>query len=242
MSLKLFVDFDGTVTEEDIGNRFFEEFGGPAQRELVAAYRAGQISARECFRRETEALGCLPLREAEGFLRERPMRAGFREFVDFCRAHRLELTILSDGLDYYIDTILTHHGLGGLPRLANHLVLAPVGDGQQAEPRVDFPYADAECDRCGCCKRNQMVTRAADDEVIGFIGDGFSDRCVAQYADLVFARGELQTFCQEENISYIPYQTFHDVTASLRRLLERPSIKRRRQAELRRRDLFRSEP
>ena len=242
MSLKIFVDFDGTVTEEDIGNRFFEEFGGPAQRDIVAAYRAGEISARECFRRETAALGLLPLRDAERFLRERPIREGFAEFFRFCREREFELMVLSDGLDYYIDTILTHHGLGDLQHRANHFVLDPAKGGFEAKPTIEFPYGDVECDRCGCCKRNLMVTGSGDDEVIVFIGDGFSDWCVVQYADLVFARGELQAFCQEENISYIPYQTFHDITASLVRLLEGPSIKRRRQAELRRRELFRSEP
>jgi 2-hydroxy-3-keto-5-methylthiopentenyl-1-phosphate phosphatase len=242
MGLKLFVDFDGTVTEEDVGNRFFEEFGGRGTREIVADYRAGRISARECFFRETEALGRLVPEAAERFLRARALRTGFGELVAFCRQRRLELTILSDGLDYYIDMILAHHGLGDLPRAANRFVLVPAGDGRGADPRVEFPYGDVECDRCGCCKRNQMVTRSGADDVIGFIGDGYSDRCVAQYADIVFARGELQKFCQEENISYLPYQTFQDVMGALLRLLERPSIKPRRRAELRRRELFQREP
>jgi len=242
MGLKLFVDFDGTVTEEDVGNRFFEEFGGLGTREIVAAYRSGRISAQECFRRELDAVGDLPLAEAEQFVRARPLRTGFVEFIGFCRQHQLEVTILSDGLDYYIDAILTHHGLENLPRLANRLVLLPPGGGPKAKTRIEFPYGDAECERCGCCKRNQMVTRSGEDDVICFIGDGFSDRCVARYADIVFARGELQTFCQDENISYVPYQTFHDVTASLLRLLGRPSIKPRRQAQLRRRELFQREP
>ena len=240
MGLKLFLDFDGTVTEEDVGNRFFETFGGPGTREMVADYRAGRISAHECFRRETEAVGRLPLEKAEQFLRARPVRDGFCEFVEFCRSREIELTILSDGLDYYIDTILAWHGLGDLPRVANRLILSGCDNGLEATPRVEFPYRDAECDRCGCCKRNQMVTRAGEEDVIGFIGDGFSDRCVSAYADIVFARGELQTYCQEENISYLPYTTFHEVIASLDRLLG--TVRPRRRAALRRRELFRREP
>ena len=242
MRLKVFVDFDGTITEEDVGNRFFEHFGGPHARELVADYRAGRMSAQECFRRETEALGHFTGAQAATFLHERALRGGFAEFVSFCRDRQLDLTILSDGLDYYIDIILSHHGLEEIPRLANHFVLDDRDERQAARPRIEFPYGDAECDRCACCKRNQMVTRAGDDEVIAFIGDGYSDRCVAQYADLVFARGELQAFCQEANVSYLPYQTFHDITASLRRMLDGAGIKPRRQAALRRRELFQSEP
>jgi HAD superfamily phosphoserine phosphatase-like hydrolase len=240
MGLKLFLDFDGTVTEEDVGNSFFETFGGPGTRAIVADYRAGRISAHECFRRETEALGRLPLEKAEQFFRSRPVRDGLPELVEFCRSREIDITILSDGLDYYIDTILAHHGLGDLPRVANRLVVPERGTGLDIEPRVEFPYRDAECDRCGCCKRNQMVTRAGEEDVIGFIGDGFSDRCVAAYADIVFARGELQAYCQEENISYLPYTTFHEVVASLRRSLG--TIRPRRQAALRRRELFRREP
>ena len=38
--------------------------------------------------------------------------------------------------------------------------------------------------------------------MIVYVGDGYSDRCPVQYADIVFAKGDLQTYCQEQNISY----------------------------------------
>ncbi len=237
MSLKLFVDFDGTIAADDIGNVFFRKFGGPECDDLVRAFRDGRISARECFRRETRALGRLRLAEVEEFLDARPMVAGFTEFVAFCRARSLEFHVVSDGLDFYIDRFLEKHGVQGVSRYANAFTVAP-GTG---EPSIRFPFSDAECDRCACCKRNIILSLCAEEDVIGYIGEGFSDRCPARHADLVFAQGELQTYCQKENISYYPYCTFFDVIERLEGLLSRKTLRHRRRAECTRKETFERE-
>jgi 2,3-diketo-5-methylthio-1-phosphopentane phosphatase len=237
VALKLFVDFDGTIAAADIGNRFFRTFGGSACDEYVRDYRAGKISARECFRRETRALGRLHLPAVEEFLDAQEMVPGFADFVAFCRSRGVEFHVLSDGLDFYIDRFFRRHGISGISRYANTFSVNPA----TGEPAIEFPHADAECDRCACCKRNIMLALCGDDDVIGYIGEGFSDRCPAQHADLVFAKDELQVFCQRENISYYPYTTFVDVVHRLARLLERKTLRHRRRAELKRRETYQRE-
>ncbi|MBP1678856.1 MAG: hypothetical protein H6Q29_767, partial [Bacteroidetes bacterium] len=37
--VRLFIDFDGTITRDDVGNLFFRTFGGPACDDLVGRYR-----------------------------------------------------------------------------------------------------------------------------------------------------------------------------------------------------------
>jgi 2-hydroxy-3-keto-5-methylthiopentenyl-1-phosphate phosphatase len=237
MALKLFVDFDGTVTTQDVGNAFFRRFGGPACDGLVRDYRDGKMSAQECFRGETAAIGRLPLAEAETFLREQQISPGFATFVEFCRARGIEFHIVSDGLDYYVGRILALNGIDGVSVFANTLTLSGAEEGS-AKLTVSFPYGAAECDRCACCKRNIILTRAGEDDVIGYIGEGFSDRCAAQYADIVFAKDELQKYCQQENISYYLYNDFHDVLARLELLVARKSLRKRRRAENKRREAF----
>jgi 2-hydroxy-3-keto-5-methylthiopentenyl-1-phosphate phosphatase len=83
-----------------------------------------------------------------------------------------------------------------------------------------------------------MLSLAGEDDVIGYVGDGFSDQCPVQYADLVFAKGELQKFCQRENISYHLYSSFADVVDRLKPLLEKSILRKRRRAEMMRRALF----
>jgi 2,3-diketo-5-methylthio-1-phosphopentane phosphatase len=237
MSLKLFVDFDGTITQEDIGEAFFLHFGGPSCAEHVHEYRDGRISAAECFRRETAALGALTLEEVDRFLRAKPLSAGFPEFVRFCRERALEFHIVSDGLDFYIRRILEHHGVEGVSLYANRLELEDLGGGR-FRPTIVYPYGAEGCDRCACCKRNVLLSLAGEEDIIGFIGEGYSDRCAAQHADIVFAKDDLQKFCQQENISYYLYQDFFDVQARLDTLLSRKKLRKRRSAELKRREAF----
>jgi len=238
MALKLFVDFDGTITKQDVGNAFFREFGGPVCEGIVEEYKEGRISAQECFRREVAAIGTLSLQRADAFLRDQPIDEGFRALVLFCQTHRIDLHIASDGFDFYIRKILSAHGLSSVPFFANELALEETEVEGECTLSITFPHSDEECTRCACCKRNIMLTHAGDDDTIVLVGEGYSDHCPARYADIVFAKDELQTFCQRENISYIPYTSLADVAHRLDRLRSQKSIRKPRRAALNRREVF----
>ena len=49
-----FVDFDGTVTLNDVGYEFFKKFTSGRIEETVRKYRSGQISAIECLQYECD--------------------------------------------------------------------------------------------------------------------------------------------------------------------------------------------
>jgi 2,3-diketo-5-methylthio-1-phosphopentane phosphatase len=238
MSLKIFVDFDGTITDDDVGNQFFKEFGGSICEEFVQEYRQEKISAQECFRREIDAIGSLSRRDAEEFLARQTIDSSFRGFAEFCAAQGMMLTIVSDGLDYYIRSLLERNGLGRVRFFANTLEMRASDNGDHYTLAIRFPYSDAECTRCACCKRNILLTETGDDDIIVYVGEGYSDFCPAQYADIVFAKQELQRFCQEENISYHNYQSFHDVEVRITELLQKPPLRPRRRAMLKRREAF----
>ncbi len=238
MGLKIFVDFDGTITTEDVGNGFFLKFGGPRCSALVREYRAGEISAVECFRREAEALGFVNKTEADQFFKAQPVDRGFKDFVLFCKEQGIDVAILSDGLDYYIREILEANDIRDVPFFANHAEFIPE-NGMGYKLHLRFPYTDAECTRCACCKRNILLTRSGEEDILAYVGEGYSDTCPAQYADIVFAKDHLQSFCQRENITYYPYANFHDVIERLRTLsTDGKRFRKRRRAELRRREAF----
>lgn len=240
MQLKAFVDFDGTITRDDVGNALFRRFGGPRCEELVVAYRTGAISAVECFRAEAEEVGPIGRERLSGWIDLHDIDPAFPGFVRFCRTRGIELTVVSDGLDLYIHRILGAHGMGDLSVAANRARLAP-GAGDETRLLLEFPRTNAECPRCACCKRNVMLNSCGDDDLIVYVGEGYSDRCPVRYADLVFAKGELQTFCQEENISYFLYRTFEDVRIRLAELTTHRRLHRRTAAEHLRREAFSAE-
>lgn len=243
MSLKVFVDFDGTVTKEDVGNAFFRRYAGQSRYDaLLVEYKAERMSARQCFREGISAIGRVNREEAAGFVRDCAIDPHFASFVSFCRDHDIGLTIVSDGLSFYINEILDQHGMADVQVFSNVLEFGPAGHDGLSALDIRFPYADVECQRCACCKRNMIVTHAGEDDIIIYVGEGYSDRCPVQYADIVFAKDQLQTFCQQKNISYFLYESFRDVTERLQILLSRKKLRKRVAAERMRRELFVREP
>jgi 2-hydroxy-3-keto-5-methylthiopentenyl-1-phosphate phosphatase len=234
----MFVDFDGTISRQDVGNGLFRRFGGAACDALVARYHAGEIGARECFRGEAAAMGRFSVADMDRWIDLQEIDESFGAFAAFCAEAGMELAIVSDGLDYYIRRILAPRGLGGIRLYANALSFEDLREDGTARAQIAFPHADAECGCSGSCKRNIVLTTTADDEILCYVGEGFSDRCPATFADIVFARDALQTYCQEQNISYFPYTSFADVAARMGELIARPRVRPRRQAQANRRAAF----
>ena len=240
--IQVFVDFDGTITKPDVGDALFEQFGGQKSLDAVQEYRKRLISAVECFRRECAACGEVEKGALDAFLASQPIDETFVRFTEFCQQRELSITILSDGMDYYITFILEHHGIGRVKFFANHLELIPIDYSSRVRFTPSFSFTDESCERCACCKRNHILTHCADDDIIVYIGEGYSDRCPVRYADIVFAKEELVDYCRQENISYFEYRTFADVENRLCNMLDisgkRSPFRKRRQAELARRDVF----
>lgn len=234
--VRVFCDFDGTVASEDVGNRLFRTFAGEQAVSTVQRYLKGEINARDCLAYECAAIPNITEAELIEFVDQFTVDPSFPSFVDFCAAHGIPVTIVSDGLDVYVRRILENHNLGHLRWFANHAEFVARNGTTSLVP--SFPYRDAECDICGNCKRNHLVTLSGDEDIIVYIGDGISDRCPVRYADIVFAKDGLLVYCQKHNITYHEFRHFGDVRARLENILQQRRVRKRREAEMARRALF----
>jgi 2-hydroxy-3-keto-5-methylthiopentenyl-1-phosphate phosphatase len=234
LTYTVFTDFDGTIAVNDIGDAMFDTFG---DREICLKsfqdYRNGSIDARDCWRRGFATMQPVTKTQFTEFALRQPADVHFRPFVEFCEQHSVPVTVLSDGYDAYIDPVLDRESLGRLPRFSNRLTFHDDGS---VEP--EFPYTDAECSRCANCKRNHLLTRSGDDQVIVYIGDGISDRCPVQFADVVFAKDALVAFCETHNITFHRFNDFSDVLKVFRPMVEGSRPRKRRTAELARNSVF----
>lgn len=242
--IKIFIDFDGTITRQDVGDALFVRFGGKKCLDYINEYRNEKISAVDCFYSECNECIDIDKNKLNEFLDAQEIDSSFIEFYSFCKRNDIMPFILSDGMDYYLDRILKNHGITEIPFFTNHLELAPLNGSLKVSFKPSFPFTDETCDRCACCKRNHMLTLSAEDDIIIYIGEGYSDRCPVHYADIVFAKDELQTYCQQQNVSYFEYRGFADITKRLEILLDNKQskkhfgLKKRRQAQLAAREVF----
>jgi len=208
--IRLFTDFDGTVTNKDIANAIFDRFLRPEllkqgwHREILDKWKAGEISSLECLTLECENT-IVSEQELNAELDKYKLTDGFVEFAEYCKKNSVPLIILSDGLDYYIKYILVKYGLGEIEYRANHMFF------YNGSLRVEFPFANYGCGRCGNCKRWHINTLRRGDECVVYVGDGYSDRYAIRSADITFARSDLAEYCEKALMDYFPYENFYDV-------------------------------
>ena len=80
-----------------------------------------------------------------------------------------------------------------------------------------FPHFVSGCGFCGCCKGERINSLSHNGELTIFIGDGFSDRCALDAADVVFARDDLEALCREKSVDCLPFADFFDVINHMER-------------------------
>jgi 2,3-diketo-5-methylthio-1-phosphopentane phosphatase len=206
----LFCDFDGTLAQNDVGDTLFKTFANwPECEKLVQQWLRGEISSRECMEREA-ATAHVTREQLDDFCDAQSLTTGCIEFAEFCRQRNWPLLVLSDGLDYYIQRVLLRHGLD-LPVLANHLEFLPLN-----RIAVSFPFFEHSCGQCGNCKGYHIRRLAKPGEKIVYIGDGYSDRCGAREADLIFAKRDLAKWCEERRMKHWRFESFEQVLTQVK--------------------------
>jgi 2,3-diketo-5-methylthio-1-phosphopentane phosphatase len=231
---KVFVDFDGTITRQDVGEQMFLKFGDADEaRQIAERWIKNEITSID-----TSHLLCRTVRNFNhdlfnDFLSAIEIDDSFFDFVNFCEDNNIEIFVLSDGLDYYIDKLLTRENLNHLTVYSNRLTFDNNGN---LIPL--FPYTDEECNLCANCKRNHIINHSADDDITFYIGDGYSDTCPAQHVDFIYAKKSLLKYCEANRISYFPFDNFDDVIRGMKKLMSKRRLKKRHQAELKRKEVY----
>ena len=233
--LKIFSDFDGTITLYDTWIEMGEFFIKKKDKwaEIIRDFQDQKIGARECFLKECLLIEDFDLNEFNRIIDSQRLDPMFISFTEFCNVRNIPIVILSEGMDYYIQRILNNNSLN-IPFFANKIVFSE----DNKTIGLDFPNSDSDCSKCGTSKRNILMNNTADDEISVFIGDGFSDACVVNYADIVFAKKSLASYCWKNNITYHEYQTFGDIIKKLEKFLQKKKIKHRDAAKRKRREVF----
>ena len=196
--MRLFVDWDGTVTVQDSLVQVIHEFGDPAILAELEPRVGVDLTLHEEIALEFEAV-TTPLDEVvEWVLENVDVRPGLAELAE------LRPVIVSAGFHELIEPVLQREGIE-LEVLANRVEARPDGW------RVGFRDGDP-CVSCGePCKRAGVAGAP-----YAYVGDGYSDRCAAVAANRVFARDSLARHLDEVGVAYEPFDDLREVAALLR--------------------------
>ena len=233
-TFKIFIDFDGTITTQDVGEAIFEKFGEPnSVKEIIDDLLSDRISAKDSWIKLCNTVKKITPEALNNFIDILKIDPTFHQFYDFCENNNFEYYVLSDGFDYYIDRLFLNDGIQHIKYYANHLTI-----NKDFKLVPSFPYQDEELLTSANCKRNHIINHSADDEYTIYIGDGNSDKETAQFCDFIFAKDDLLKFCEKKRISYFPYKDFNDVKKIIEKLMTKKNLKKRHQAELKRREVY----
>jgi len=199
-------DFDGTACSVDIGNMLLDHFAGEGWREIDRAYSIEEIGSRIAYTKVASLFRGSKGQMVEFVHSQAILDPYFAEFCLFCAQQGYDLKIASDGLDFYIETVLEKYGLADIPYYSNS-VTGWHGQGIS----IDFPYLNDLCGKCGTCKTNILRKFSPRYRHIIYIGDSYSDVCPAKKADLVFAKHILYEKCLNNGTACISYNNFRDV-------------------------------
>ena len=236
-TIKVFVDFDGTITLEDVGEAIFKKFGETEKvKRIIEDLLSDKISSRQCWDELCDSVDNINKAELDEFIDLLDVDPTFIPFVKFCSENKIDMVVLSDGFDYYIDRLFNKAGLAGLKYYSNKLFVDETG-----MLKAEYPYFDVDSPTSANCKKNHIINHSSDDEYTVYIGDGNSDKDAAQYCDFIFAKDGLARFCSMERISFYPFRDFNEVQNKLTELMLKKNLRKRHQAQLKRKLAYMAE-
>jgi 2-hydroxy-3-keto-5-methylthiopentenyl-1-phosphate phosphatase len=196
----VFCDFDGTITEQETLGRVFSKFAPETWRPIREDLTSGKINVREAVTKTINSIDSFNYDDILDYTLNFSIRPGFEALLDFLESRNVPLVILSGGIRGMVET--------RLGKLINrmHSIFAADVDTSGKYLRANSAYEG----------KTELVDKV---RVMNFfntkekiaIGDGITDFNMAQAADLVFARGGLSHFMNENNIPYVSWSDFFDI-------------------------------
>ena len=218
---------------QDTGHILFNNFGcGPSRRNtLDQEIHTGTRSFRDV---SEEMWGSLDVPFNDGFEVMKDaldIDVDFQAFHRFCIANNIPFNVISAGLKPVLRRVLDHF-LGEeesqhIDIVANDASIS--SDGSEWKPLWlhDCPLGH---DKAKSINDYKSTARLESDDgtipLIVFIGDGVSDLPAAREADVLFARRglRLEEYCIENNLAYIPFDTFADIQREVVRIAKKDDV------------------
>ena len=201
-------DFDGTITQEDVSFQLLDAFADGDWRQLLDQYRQNKISVGAFNSRAFTMVNADKRTLIDFVRRNAEIRDGLPELLSCCRRKGFQFVIVSNGLDFYIDTILRDMEIENIEVFAAQTRFGSQGieakyigpDGQELQSDFKEVYT-----RLFLSRGYRVI----------YVGNGTSDVLPARLANLIFATGELLGRCQEMKLNYIPFFDLTDVAEGL---------------------------
>ncbi len=206
---KVFFDFDNTITTIDILDDIIQRFSiNDGWVKLEEDWKAGKIGSKECLEGQLKFTR-VAKQDFIKYLKTIKIDPHFRVLIANLKKRNIAFAITSDSFSFVIKSVLENNGIKGIKIYSNRLRfykdrLIPL-----------FPYFDKNCPRCANCKKSHLLNGGKKDKMIVYIGDGRSDICPAEHADVVFAKASLLKHFRDRKMECVEFKDLGDVDKTL---------------------------
>jgi 2-hydroxy-3-keto-5-methylthiopentenyl-1-phosphate phosphatase len=197
-------DFDGTITTNNIGRLIRERFAIGDWERIEHDYLCGRLTVEQSNKFQFILVEVAKRRLQDFAIENATLRAGFKEFVAYCRNKDLPFVIVSSGLDLYIEAILASIKMLDLEYYCGRAF--PGLHGYNVSYRDPSGSIIFE----GFKLKFLRYFRQKDNEIT-FIGDGLSDLEAAKEADHIFATGHLHSLLHSGSVGHHPFSNFFEI-------------------------------
>ncbi|MGQ9514222.1 MAG: HAD-IB family phosphatase [Thermoproteota archaeon] len=205
----IFTDFDGTISNPDTIDLLGKIFDRPKERaDMYERMISGLLTPKEWLSWEIGLVDA-PLEKVLRFLNDVVViDPNFPTFVDWCQEMEIPLTILSNGLEEIIRSLLERFHLDHIRVEANHL----------EKDRIPWKTVFRDNSAWGHDKSAHLKESRRRGYLPVFIGDGVSDRDAALCAEIIFAKRELASFCEQKGLKYYRFASFGEIGSIIRQV------------------------
>jgi 2-hydroxy-3-keto-5-methylthiopentenyl-1-phosphate phosphatase len=210
------IDFDGTVTMEDVSFLLLDTYLGEEWREALKEYTSGKIPVGTFNKRVFGMMKASRKAMTELVLTSPrvQIRPGFRELLEFCESKGYKIIIVSNGLRFYIEAILKKLGLDGTRGME---IYAAKNEFYPGGVKVAYIGPDGRELEAGFKEAYTEMLSEKGYRVI-YIGNGDSDIYPSRLAHSVFATEQLLQRCRAEKLTCTPFNDFYEVIKGLETL------------------------
>ena len=213
--LSVVLDFDGTITVDDIGDKVIEKFASDGWQDAYRRLLVGELAVGEAWAIEANHLNRADERAMVDFaITQARTRPGLAAFLEFAARRGVAVEVASSGFHFYVDAIMRREGMDGTARARPTVRWDQSGRGVLA-----FGDGLRDCASTALCKCDRIWSHRRNGRRVVFVGDGFSDVCAATQADVLLARGKLAELAPRLGLEFRPFDDFFDVKREVQRLL-----------------------
>lgn len=199
-------DFDGTITKKDGLYSFIEKYAKGDWQTIEEQWANNKIDSKECLKEELKLIPNLSEELISDFIQTVDIDEHFCDFYKNIKEKNIDFYVVSDGIDYFIAKVLERYGIKNINVISNH------GEFLNGNFQLTFPNDYKGCiNNAGTCKCKVLSDLRKKYKKIIYIGDGISDYCVANKADILYAKSRLKEYCKNNDIKYISFDNFADI-------------------------------